>query len=408
MNNPSLENTELSHHTDLNTSADCHIDAILQSSKHSRALGVIIIVLFVGILLSFLLNFGISAYLDTGELVDGYFDGEEHDNIALSKFADAFYLSGSIRKSITYVDYYLFGRIRATDIILGDENFLFPTYDAVNEYNYIADYYGELKPEPYELKSYYKGLLDIKEAYAELGVDCYIAVITNAQTVYSERMPEFMGNISEYTRLQSVTDYFTNLQIENYLDLTKHLQYAKQYGELYNNTEDSLNSLGAYYAYRAVIEMLPPEVKRVINPITLNEDDLVIHSTNGKVLARSAGLESVIKNNTVSLSTDFVQKYQILLRYENYDMAFAKMQYRNDLPTNPRIEFSFSSDWDRIIMIDYFSNTFGTTIYRNSIDFDSNVIQKAAPSIHIIFLTEKNLDRLADGTLLPKKARPTR
>ena len=59
-------------------------------------------------------------------------------------------------------------------------------------------------------------------------------------------------------------------------------------------------------------------------------------------------------------------------------------------------------------MIDYFSNTFGTTIYRNSIDFDSNVIQKAAPSIHIIFLTEKNLDRLADGTLLPKKARPTR
>ncbi|MBQ8259505.1 MAG: hypothetical protein IJY97_08080, partial [Clostridia bacterium] len=86
--------------------------------------------------------------------------------------------------------------------------------------------------------------------------------------------------------------------------------------------------------------MLPPEVKRTITPVTLNDDDLVQHSGAGKVLARAASLENVIKNKTVSLSTDFVQKYQILLSYDNYDMAFAKMQYRDDLPSLPRIEFS--------------------------------------------------------------------
>lgn len=385
----------------INTTSDCHIEAVLLANKHSRALGVIIIVLFVGILLSFLLNFGISAYLGTGDTVEDYFDGEEHDNIVLSKFADTFYLSSTIRKTITYVDYYLFGRIPTNEVILGDDKFLFPTYDEANNYNYVADYYGEMEPEPAKLALYYQGLRNITDAYEKLGVSCYIAVIPNAQTVYSERMPEFMGEPSENTRLRTINEYFSKRGANNYLDLSDHLINSKGYGELYNNTEDSLNSRGAYYAYLAVLEMLPPEVKRTITPVTLNDDDLVQHSTGGKILARQASLENVIKNKTVSLSTDFVQKYQIMLRYNNYEMAYARMQYRDELPSQPKIELSFSSDWDKIIMIDYFSNTFGTTIYRSSLDFDASVIEKAEPTVHVIFLNERNIYRLANGSLLP-------
>ena len=401
MNTQNYGSVESQNSSELNTGSDCHIEAVFLASKHSRALGVIIIVLFVGILLSFLLNFGISAYLGTVDTVDSYFDGEEHDNIVLSKFADTFYLSSAVRQSITYVDYYLFGRIPTNEIILGDDEFLFPTYDEENDYNYVADYYGELKPEASELALYYQGLLDITAAYDELGVACYIAVIPNAQTVYSERMPEFMSEPSEFTRLRSINDYFARRGVSNYLDLSNYLIRSKKFGELYNNTEDSLNSRGAYYAYRAVIEMLPADVKRVITPVVLNDDDLVQHSGAGKVLARAASLENVIKNKTVSLSTDFVQKYQILLSYDKYDMAFAKMQYRDDLPALPRIEFSFSSDWDRIIMIDYLSNTFGTAIYHNSLNFDADVIKEAYPTIHVIFLNERNIYKLADGSLLP-------
>ena len=326
MNTHEFDTTEAVD-SSINTTSDCHIEAVLLANKYSRALGVIIIVLFVGILLSFLLNFGISAFLETNDLVDSYFDGEEHDNIVLSKFADTFYLSSTIRKTITYVDYYLFGRIPTNEVILGDDEFLFPTYDEANNYNYVADYYGELKPEAAKLALYYQGLLSITKAYDELGVACYFAVIPNAQTVYSEKMPEFMGEPSEYTRLKSINDYFTRRGVRNYLDLSDYLISSKEYGELYNNTEDSLNSRGAYYAYRAVIEMLPADVKRTITPVTLNDDDLVQHLSTGKVLARAASLENVIKNKTVSLSTDFVQKYQILLQYENYDMAYAKMQF---------------------------------------------------------------------------------
>ena len=283
------------NHPEINTGADCHIEAIFIANKHSRALGVTIIVLFIGILLSFLLNFGISAYLGTEDLAENYFDGEAHDNIVLAKFADTFYLSNQIRQNITYADYYLFGRIPTDEVILGDDEFLFSTYDSEHNYNYVADYYGEIKPESSELALYYQGLLDITEAYDKMDVDCYFVVVPNAQTVYSERMPEFMGEPSDNTRLKSINDYFARRGVNNYLDLSSYLIRSKKYGELYNNTEDSLNSRGAYYAYRAVIDMLPNDTKRVISPLTLNDDDLVQHSTSGKVLARAASLENVIK-----------------------------------------------------------------------------------------------------------------
>lgn len=385
----------------LNIGNDCHIENILQGGKSARALGVIIIVLFVGILLSFLLNFGVSAYLNSEELESEYYDGEEHPGIVFPNFANTFYLSSTIRKNIIYVDYYLFGRLPTDSVLLGEDEFLFPTVDEENDYNYVADYLGEIELTDDELNLYYNAICDITEEYSERGVKCYFVVIPNSQTVYSERMPEFMGDISENTRLEAITAYFARREVGNFLNLTDTLIAAKGEGELYNNTEDSLNSRGAYYAYLAVLDMLPASATEKASKVGLNDGDLVMHTTAGKELARAASLENVIKNKTVSLSTDFEQKYQILLRYEHYDMAFAKMIYKTRLPSLPRIQMQFSNEWDRIIFIDYFSNTFGTTIYRTSLDLNESVIAKANPSYVILFLHEKELSRLIDGSMLP-------
>ncbi len=387
----------------LNLRPDCNIESILATGKSARALGVIIIVLFIGILLSFLVNFGVSAYLGSEELVNSYYDGEEHANIVFSDFADTFYLSETIRHNIVRVDYYLFRRLPTDSALLGRNDFLFPTYDEKSDYNYVADYLGEIDLSTEEINCYYTSVREITAAYKELGAKCYFVIIPNSQTVYPERMPGYMGNISEETRLKSVSTYLTQHGVTNFLDLTDSLMRAKDQGELYNNTEDSLNSRGAYYAYLAVLDMLPKEATSQIRRIDLADGDLVLHSTTGKELARAATLENVIKNRTVSLSTDFVQKYQVLLRYDTYEMAFAKIQYKAELPSLPRVAIQFSSDWDRIIMIDYFSNTFGITIYRTSLDFNTQVITKTDPSYIICFIHERDLSVIADGSMLPKK-----
>lgn len=387
----------------LNIGSNAHIENIFPVGKSSRALGVIIIVLFVGILLSFLVNIGVSAYLGSEELVDDYYDGEDHSNIIISDFADTFYLSKKIRSNIIKVDYYLFNRIPTSDVLLGDDEFLFPTSDEDSGYSYVADYFGELKPTESELSRYYNGIKELTEEYREHGAEVYFVIIPNSQTIYPELMPDYMGTISEDTRLKVTTRYLGKRAVQNYLDLTEYLLNAKEHGELYNNTEDSLNSRGAYYAYLAVLNKLPSYVRKEVTPVELTPDDLVYHTTAGKVLARTAGLENEIKNRTVSLSTDFIQKYQIYLSFEDYqyDIAYPKRLYKDELPTSPRMQFQFSSEWDRIIMIDYFSNTFGITIYRNSPELNPTVLNKAAPAYVICFIHEKDLHKLADGSLMP-------
>lgn len=388
----------------LNIGNESHIENILPVGKSSRALGVIIIVLFVGILLSFLVNIGVSAYLGSEELVDDYYDGEDHPNIIISDFADTFYLSKKIRDNIIKVDYNLFNRLPTSEVLLGNGEFLFPTVDEKTGYNYVADYFGELKPTESELNLYFNGISDLTEEYREHGTEVYFVIIPNSQTVYPELMPDYMGNISEDTRLKTVTRYLGKRAVQNYLDLTDTLHNAKENGELYNNTEDSLNSRGAYYAYRAVLNKLPSFIRKEITPVELNAGDLVHHTTIGKVLARKTSLEDEIKNRTVSLSTDFVQKYQIYLSFEDYeyDMAYAKRNYKDELPTMPRLQFQFSSEWDKIIMIDYFSNTFGNTIYRTSPELNPTVIGKTDPAYVICFIHEKDLHMIADGSLLPE------
>lgn len=385
----------------LNVGPDGHIENILLGGKSARSLGVVIIILFIGILLSFLVNFGVSAYLGTGDLADTYFDGDEHPGIVFSAFADNFYLSESIHRNIIRIDYYLFGRLHTDDVLLGYDEFLFPTYDDESVYNYLADYLGQAKPTPDELDAYYDAISRITALYADLGTECYFVIIPSSQTVYSDKMPDFLGDISKNTRLSAVSDYLASRGVDNFLDLTEHLVEAKSYGELYNNTEDSLNSRGAYYAYLALIDALPVAATENVPLISINDGDLVRHSTVGKVLARTAMLENVIKNRTVSLSTDFVQKYQILLRYEEYDMAFPKIEYKSEFYGTPRVAFCFADEWDRIIMIDYLSNTFGTTIYKNDLDFNGAVIDKTNPEYTVFFLHEKDLGRLIDGSMLP-------
>ena len=133
MNNNRFDNIEeqeaYREESTLNLRADCNIEYIFTSGHGARALGVIVIVLFIGILLSFLVNFGVSAYLGSEELVDNYYDGQEHPSIILSDFADTFYLSEKIRQNITRVDYYLFRRLPTDSVLLGKDEFLFPTYN---------------------------------------------------------------------------------------------------------------------------------------------------------------------------------------------------------------------------------------------------------------------------------------
>ena len=372
---------------------------LAQGRRLPHSLCVILIVFFIGILLSMTLNFGISAWSGTMDLCDDYYDGASHEDIVLSSFSDVFYKNREMRTIITNYDYILFGNLNTNDVILGKNEFLFERYDKVHDYNYIADYIGEYSDKDGEVKEIAEGILRLRKKYDDIGVGCTVVVIPNIHTVYCEMMPDFFGTMSPQTRLAKLTQYMDNVGCTDYIDTREALIAAKSEGRLYNNTENSLNARGAYHVYLEVIRRLSEDGNMTVpDCLTLSERDLVSHVTAGKELAREVGLPYLIRNLTVSLSGEFTQRYEAKKRVGSVSIVGPKEEFRDLLPDSPSVLFEFteSNEWDRILLTDYFSNTFGQCGYRTSAEFSTDAVQSINASRVIIFVHENELSVFTD------------
>ena len=223
-----------------------------EGEKMSRAkpINVVCAALFAGIILTFSLYFGISAMTDNTVAAETV---TVADDMTFSGFGESYYCNEDMQMLIGNIEYWLFGSIDSPDIILGENGFLFDAGSEDNGYNYLRDYIGDATLSGTELKAL-KSIIDLrKNVYESRGIDYLMVVVPNAQTVYSDYMPDYMGELSDNTRLSVLTKYLEQVGCDYFFNATETLLTAKTYGKLlYNNTENSLNSLGEWYLYDSV------------------------------------------------------------------------------------------------------------------------------------------------------------
>ena len=357
-----------------------------------RTLCIVLTIVFVGILLSFSVNILLSAYFGTDDYCSDYYDGSRRDGIFFSSFADAFYKDPGMRELIVNVDYLLYGKLRSDSVLLGKEGFLFDVYDSESGYNYIEDYVGESLPDEAYLASLADGIAKARRIFTDAGSECIVVVIPNAQTVYGELMPDYFGEISDNTVLKRLSIYMDEIGAEGYVDMTDVLIGAKGDGQLYNNTENSLNSLGAYYVYRALIDAIPEDQGGEMRVIERSDLELSHHYTEGKTLARRAGIEDLHFNLTVSVDFGFSQNYSIFPRVNGVEKT-----YNNDFSGGSVVHLECINEWDKIMLGDYFSNSFRTVGCRVGATDTKNLFETIKPDITYIFVHEYQLSTFADG-----------
>lgn len=356
----------------------------------------VFLVLFIGVLLSGAVYYGISAIMGTTELCDDYYDGGEYDHSGVYALNDVFFRDSTMRELAVKFEYILFGRIDNEDIIVGRDGFLFAAADRSSGYDYVRDYIGELSSFS-ETEALCRAIRQRAERFSSMGIDYILAVIPNSQTVYSDKMPGYFGNISEDTRLARLSRRMADEDVK-FLDLTSTLCDARDAGVLYNNTENSLNALGAYYAYLAVFDAMAEDATADHYAISAEDVNFIWHMTDGRALARAAGLEKLIRNRTVSLPGDMPKKFNYLGYFSGAELTAVTREYRDDLPTYPLVllEFNEGDEWDKMLMYEYFSNTFGTAAYRVGSRFAGNTIKDLAPRVVVQFVRESSLGMLID------------
>lgn len=365
--------------------------------SRAKPINVVCAALFAGIILTFSLYFGISAMTDNTVAAETV---TVADDMTFSGFGESYYCNEDMQMLIGNIEYWLFGSIDSPDIILGENGFLFDAGTEDNGYNYLRDYIGDATLSGTELKAL-KSIIDLrKNVYESRGIDYLMVVVPNAQTVYSDYMPDYMGELSDNTRLSVLTKYLEQVGCDYFFNATETLLTAKTYGKLlYNNTENSLNSLGEWYLYDAVRQRLEQLYGIKGSQVGVSSLDLYTRSTDGKELARRAGLSSVIFNETLSLSNSAQTKYTVSSYYGTMVRSAITDEYKVAGDDNV-VLLEFTNEWDRILLMPYFSNTYSQVTYKDNHQFSRLAVEHMNPTVVVQFVHEHEIYDLLDSNTL--------
>lgn len=360
--------------------------------SRERVVNTILAVLIVGVIATLAVSFALSLLLDpSGTMNRKYFDDAKVKRSVFSSFDDACLKNKTFASKIYVAEYRIFGNTFGNRVIGGKNGFLFMAGKNKFGYDYTADYVGENLLSQSTLESFYQHLEMRRLAYQNNGCTYLLAVIPNAQTVYSENMPDCYGSISQNTMLLQLQAYLEYKGFDAFLNLSEPLQAVKSHGLLYNNTENTLNALGAYYAYAAAVRAIPGNPVPPERISDVSEYSMYTHYTMGKTAAALAHIEATLPNETISLSEFNKYKYTTLELFGDLETTYTKLEYRKEIPLEPSVLLEVTQEWDKIQLMPYFSNTFGVTSYRTSHVFNRAVFENADPDIVIQFIHEDEL-----------------
>ena len=361
--------------------------------KERSIFHLLITALFIGILLSFALFYMICTVMDHDhELADSCLDGSviEGEDFA-SRFNRAVYQNRDTLSLVRECNYLLFHTINDPNIVVGYNDFLFELQNEEYEYSYLADYLGESAFTERELDAILALLQARRQSYAERGCEYLLVVLPNAQTVYGENMPSYLTPSGE-SRLAGLEAYLAANGFDSFLNMTTDLISYKGKGQLYNTTENSLNSLGLYRTHLSVCDYF---AQRGIQVPILTYYDFYTHRTTGKTISQSAGLADTIPNLTVSLANTNVRGYLTVYQstYATKTVLSGQEHPLGALET-PSILLQFPGSWEVLQSTPFFSNVFSEVTYQDNWYDDPEAFAEAKPRIVVQFIYEYQLSAL--------------
>ena len=351
--------------------------------KRKKTVDFLTVTLFFGIVLSMAIYFGLGVILD-----DGSIDG----GTGFPSINKIFYSDTALDGFVKDCDYNLFGHIDDSDVIIGRDGWLFEVTDKENGYERLLDYIGGCAFDDSQLKRIAGVISSRKAQYEAAGIEYMMIVIPDSMTVCSDKVPRYLGGQSENTRLSVLKAYLAGEGVESFVDPTQAMIEESREMSMYNNTENSINSYGAYCIYNVAVSKFLADTGREVDRIYFEDIDFFTRITDGKSIAERAGLAGTIKNKTVSLSDGMLESYTVVSNEKGLVITD-----KNELTARgrgERVVVEYSDEWDRIQLTPFFSNTFEKVYYRNSFTTGPQSAQQYGATFVIQLIHESELEML--------------
>jgi hypothetical protein len=100
-----------------------------------------------------------------------------------------------------------------------------------------------------------------KDNYEKMGVKFYIVIVPTSYEIYSEYLPRYIRR-AETTRCDKFCELIRNTDIP-FIYLKEDLLKNKTAGRLYRKNDHHWSELGAYFAYKAIIDLMKKDFPQI-------------------------------------------------------------------------------------------------------------------------------------------------
>ncbi|MBK5278483.1 MAG: hypothetical protein JJE09_06435, partial [Bacteroidia bacterium] len=245
---------------------------------------------------------------------------------------------------------------------------------------------------PEQLEGIHQKLDKLTEALDARNITLIVVIVPNKVTIYPDKVSEKLQKVNEQSRLDAFLDLMKQTNSTRMIDLRPSLRQARQDQayQLYYKTDTHWNSLGAYIAYREIMN-IASRAHPALQPYDL--DKFVLRETDRQIrdLPRIMGV-------------DFITEPMLELQAK-----FDSGAYFQRVPPTSSVSMSWSNENQEKTLLMYhdsfgvalqgfLQNHFKQAMYiQNSPDKNlSNMswIETIQPDVVIIEIVERNLPYL--------------
>ncbi len=160
-------------------------------------------------------------------------------------------------------------------------------------------YQGKMDLTSDEIRTIAQKLHDRALYYRSKGIHFYVCFPPMTQEIYPEYLPNNYYRSPTGTQTDRVIAAINADPVIPFIDLKSALLNSKKFGQLYRNTDNHWNILGAYFAYSAIIERMKKDFP-MIKPLSLSDITFNRQTRNGGTLANIIGVADVLKEQDLT------------------------------------------------------------------------------------------------------------
>ena len=170
----------------------------------------------------------------------------------------------------------------------------------------VLDYCSLQKFSSFELEQLRLNIEAKQNWLTKKGIAYLFVVAPNKLSIYPEFLPDEIKHLKGETRLDQLVEYMKKYSDVEILDLRKRLLTAKNKYRVFHLTDTHWNDIGAYFAYRKIIESTD-KILDGYKLIPKKISDFQVRSVIGKGgdLANFIGLKEVMQEDRIRLYPGF-------------------------------------------------------------------------------------------------------